>query len=560
MEQHVHYRYRGPALQRLNLYEYGGIINITAKEADENQPGQGAQGANRPKNGRITFADGHPLKDTHIQQIRSKHVCPVLAGGPPPSYPGPSIPGRGAQWRKKADAFARYILTLFKPWSLDSGLAYTLQVNSTDHQDPENSMDNTTPWDAFCESMSSLDPRPDDIDARPPTFVDVCRLGTIWNVSRSLCVNTERRTLLTVFRHRDARRWKSRQSDYACEFESMLHDNTGGYASGGELGSNTNPARDHDDTGGIDLEARTEIDRMVRLFGSQGGVNREEANVFVQSTVAFLDEMFPLDLNRNITTSQTAQDQDQQSQHGHIQAGTVENVDTQGNLRNEDFEDNNGVHHGDISLAEIVRLIEEDGSGNEHHDSGELHHHAHIGHSYMMNSIPANIRSVIETFNLSELNLLIGAIRGIGQSVVADQIMQFPRTVIEYVQSAQSLVPLEQLIQEHIDELLSRPNNEQHSLIDRLLRSVTDAEMRTGSHSHCHHHNVFPNLLVLGGPGVGKTYLVKRLQIELEREHGLKLVSVAYTGVAASNIQGGKTIHSVFHLTHQASEFKSLPP
>ena len=62
MEQHVHYRYRGPALQRLNLYEYGGIINITAKEADENQPGQGAQGATDQR-----------MEDLHLQMdIHSK--------------------------------------------------------------------------------------------------------------------------------------------------------------------------------------------------------------------------------------------------------------------------------------------------------------------------------------------------------------------------------------------------------------------------------------------------------------------------------------------------------
>ena len=47
--------------------------------------------------------------------------------------------------------------------------------------------------------------------------------------------------------------------------------------------------------------------------------------------------------------------------------------------------------------------------------------------------------------------------------------------------------------------------------------------------------------------------------MELEKL-GCSLVTVAFTGVAACNIQGGKTIHSVFYLPVNAVGTRKLQP
>jgi MoxR-like ATPase len=67
------------------------------------------------------------------------------------------------------------------------------------------------------------------------------------------------------------------------------------------------------------------------------------------------------------------------------------------------------------------------------------------------------------------------------------------------------------------------------------------------------------HLLVLGGPGVGKTHFVKRFIQELD-SIGCSLVSLAFTGVAACNIPGGRTIHSVCNIPIQASAATRLTP
>ena len=54
-------------------------------------------------------------------------------------------------------------------------------------------------------------------------------------------------------------------------------------------------------------------------------------------------------------------------------------------------------------------------------------------------------------------------------------------------------------------------------------------------------------LLLLGGPGVGKTATIKRIVQELE-EIGSGAVCVAYTGVAAAEMPNGRTLCAAFHV------------
>jgi hypothetical protein len=112
----------------------------------------------------------------------------------------------------------------------------------------------------------------------------------------------------------------------------------------------------------------------------------------------------------------------------------------------------------------------------------------------------------------------------------------------------------------YINEKLSRPNAEQRALLNHLTQRVMRRMAGGNMHENTGGAQVQPeHVLVLGGPGVGKTHFVKRLILELEGM-GCSLVSVAFTGVAACNIPGGRTIHSVFNLPISATGNSKLAP
>ncbi len=69
----------------------------------------------RPKNDTFRFNKDHKISGTHCQRIRSKTVIPMLAGRSPPPHPGPRQDN--AVWKRKADCFAAYYLTLHRPFS-----------------------------------------------------------------------------------------------------------------------------------------------------------------------------------------------------------------------------------------------------------------------------------------------------------------------------------------------------------------------------------------------------------------------------------------------------------
>lgn len=54
-------------------------------------------------------------------------------------------------------------------------------------------------------------------------------------------------------------------------------------------------------------------------------------------------------------------------------------------------------------------------------------------------------------------------------------------------------------------------------------------------------------VFIHGGPGVGKTWTINEIKKEMNKLNK-KHVSIAFTGVAASLLSGGETIHSLFHI------------
>ncbi|XP_050535181.1 uncharacterized protein LOC126902195 isoform X3 [Daktulosphaira vitifoliae] len=85
-----------------------------------------------------------------------------------------------------------------------------------------------------------------------------------------------------------------------------------------------------------------------------------------------------------------------------------------------------------------------------------------------------------------------------------------------------------------VAELVGRLNEQQRTIYDRVMRAVGDTRRR------------LPKLFyVSGAGGCGKTFLYNCL-ISAIRSRGGTVISVAYTGIAASLIQGGQTVHSTF--------------
>ncbi len=149
VEQHDHYKHRGPHFHPMNFDEYCPLVVIVpipkegaasktdapddaevddgdSKEEDETSAssaadstprirGHGKNGA-RTRNGAFAFAKEHPLSETHQQRLRSDPRISVLAGRAPTPFPGPRVDTPA--WRKRAHAFAVYMITLLCPWNL----------------------------------------------------------------------------------------------------------------------------------------------------------------------------------------------------------------------------------------------------------------------------------------------------------------------------------------------------------------------------------------------------------------------------------------------------------
>lgn len=203
--QHTHYRYRGPDLQFLNLYEYVSIISIVPID-QKNKMDDTTSHAGRKSNATFRFTDDHQLSKTHVQRIRSKQECPILANGSPPHYPGPQTKLPSETWIKQSNRYAEYMMVLFSPWS-ENGI-------------PELG----TTWKDFCRMIEILD---EEIDGKP-SFIAQGRMKCIENITRNLRVNPKRKKLMVQYRNRNATIWNNKDFDedfVTYEQESPFEDN-----------------------------------------------------------------------------------------------------------------------------------------------------------------------------------------------------------------------------------------------------------------------------------------------------------------------------------------------
>ena len=202
--QHIHYANRGDAFRLYNLYEYAGLIKIIPKspaeltkakavttETTTAEPScttipsttEEVKHRGRQPNGCFSFNSNHPLFVTHEQQIRSKHFIPI-AIGVPPCPPGKRRSNMTDAWILQARKFAKYILTLFRPWDEDNGR-----------------LPGVLTWKAFCEFLQQLRNGP---EGKGATMLGRIRLAWIGNMSRGLRMTTVKRVAATQYRMRNA--------------------------------------------------------------------------------------------------------------------------------------------------------------------------------------------------------------------------------------------------------------------------------------------------------------------------------------------------------------------
>ena len=112
----------------------------------------------------------------------------------PPVWNTSNNPSR--QWRSQGNTFARYFLTLFKPWDINTG---TISSPLT--------------WGQFGVFMDQLE-HPQEGN-RVASFINRNISQLIYNISGNLRVNTKHKSILTQYRTRDATQWNSAIADFA---------------------------------------------------------------------------------------------------------------------------------------------------------------------------------------------------------------------------------------------------------------------------------------------------------------------------------------------------------
>jgi hypothetical protein len=186
--QYVHYSMRGNELDMLSLHDWCRLIVVKPfnqpqqqeqqeQHDQQDQPRQRGQhqrrGAGRPINMQFRFDPEHPLYDSHVQCLRSKHCTLQLQ--PPP----PRMPEEPSEANSKCKHAAAYYITLLKPWSV--------------RDMPILSFAN---WKVWCADLSN-----------DPTCINRYRLAVMTRMSQGMASKTAVVDAARAYRFRNATRW-----------------------------------------------------------------------------------------------------------------------------------------------------------------------------------------------------------------------------------------------------------------------------------------------------------------------------------------------------------------
>ena len=212
------YRYRGKALKSLTRYEYTALVRVVETSSAETSDTR----CGRKKSRTYPFGAGLGIENTYHQVLRSKLLTPKFTSSPPsPPKKMPQLPildesdeesdeGYNDQlkaykreladwrkkWRKKADKFAHFYLTVFRPEDelYEKGQVCTYKYD----------------YEAFLKYYNQL--------CWGRCEIDDLRVRQIDRVVHSLRVDKDKREMLAAHRGRAKTMWSPEEKEAAKEY------------------------------------------------------------------------------------------------------------------------------------------------------------------------------------------------------------------------------------------------------------------------------------------------------------------------------------------------------
>jgi hypothetical protein len=138
LNQAISYANRGPNFDEFGQMEFECIIELLKKRSPTKKATIERRQRGRPERRGFDLGPGHPLYSSHQGFIRMKLKTPMLGGHPPPTFPGnqPQITGNSTmekielekieRWRSEMICYAKYIICLIVPWSLETRPVFAL--------------------------------------------------------------------------------------------------------------------------------------------------------------------------------------------------------------------------------------------------------------------------------------------------------------------------------------------------------------------------------------------------------------------------------------------------
>jgi len=196
------YHHRSPLLHDLSFYEFLACIQLRpGKPKPPDQPGKTSKASH------VQFELGNDFigRGDYHHLIRQKQVTPLITGRKPPfpgAEPDPSNKKAHAAWKLKSNDFAKYYLSLFRPYVPNSDLSFL--------------------WDDLCCWITDLQ---DDT-----SVISKFRLMVMDNHVQGLRTNETISSIIRDYRSRHRRLWteaeiaKEASQKASCRTQRFPHD------------------------------------------------------------------------------------------------------------------------------------------------------------------------------------------------------------------------------------------------------------------------------------------------------------------------------------------------
>lgn len=177
----------------------------------------------RNKNKTFRFHPDHPWAETHIQQLRSKHVIPMRVGNSRPPYPKQKRNETEESFNNRRNRFLNYYCCLLVPWGNGDKVHNELHPwNQVNEQ-----WNRAHTWDGFCamvktwnedyvdnlnghfhaENNCPCESSPCDTCLTYKKMHNIFRWNIYHNVARGMCTDPKERELQLRHRARNTEPW-----------------------------------------------------------------------------------------------------------------------------------------------------------------------------------------------------------------------------------------------------------------------------------------------------------------------------------------------------------------